>query len=246
MAAHTWIATFVAVVCLYLTLEANAQSCVSWTEWFDGDDPVGTGDWELLPGLQREYPGRICSSTSRIQARVRGSRVEASSTGETFVVLNSQEGFGCRNDMQSDCQCLDYEVRFCCAESGESSSDVTATSQDSTQQVQTVGRYNDSGAWVGFNASWYIFSGNTRVSWDDANRNCQNLSANLVSIQSLEEQSFINDFIMRITSIGAGNCTSEQNNTMYCDPYENITIGLVCRRDPASCSWSDGSKLPRP
>ncbi|XP_035670316.1 latent-transforming growth factor beta-binding protein 4-like [Branchiostoma floridae] len=117
MAAHTAVATFVAVVCLYLRLEVNGQTCVIWTEWLDGDDPVGTGDWELLPDLQRDFPGRICSNTSGIQARVRGSGVKASATLERFVVINPQEGFACRNNMQSDCLCQDYEVRFCCKQS---------------------------------------------------------------------------------------------------------------------------------
>ncbi|XP_078673398.1 uncharacterized protein LOC144912258 isoform X1 [Branchiostoma floridae x Branchiostoma belcheri] len=241
MAVHPWLATSVAVVCLYLRLEAHAQTCASWTEWLDGDDPVGTGDWELLPDLQREYPGRICANTTGIQARVRGTHVEASETEETFVVLNAREGFGCRNDMQSDCLCQDYEVRFCCTESDASSSDTALQSQDTTQ-VPTD-RYKYSGPWVEFNNSSYIFSGNTRVPWDHASLTCQDLFANLVSIQSQEEQNFINDFIMRTTSLGAENCTSGQNNTMYCDPDENITIGLLCRGDLTSCSWSDGSSL---
>ncbi|XP_019630705.1 PREDICTED: uncharacterized protein LOC109474784 [Branchiostoma belcheri] len=216
-------------------------ACASWTEWLDGDDPVGTGDWELLADLQREYPGRICANTTGIQARVRGSHVEAFETEETFVVLNAREGFGCRNDMQSDCLCQDYEVRFCCTESDASSSDTALQSQDTTQ-VPTD-RYKYSGPWVEFNNSSYIFSGNTRVPWDHASLTCQDLFANLVSIQSQEEQNFINDFIVRTTSLGAENCTSGQINTMYCDPDENITIGLLCRGDLTSCSWSDGSSL---
>eukprot|EP00058_Branchiostoma_floridae_P027787 XP_002613278.1 hypothetical protein BRAFLDRAFT_68243 [Branchiostoma floridae] len=111
-------------------------ACANWTEWLDGDDPVGTGDWELLRDLQRDFPGRICSNTSGIQARVRGLHVEASATGERFVVINPQEGFACRNNMQSDCLCQDYEVRFCCKQSGVSSSDPEPPSQDTTRIVQ--------------------------------------------------------------------------------------------------------------
>uniref|UniRef100_A0A8C6SRR1 WxxW domain-containing protein n=1 Tax=Neogobius melanostomus TaxID=47308 RepID=A0A8C6SRR1_9GOBI len=40
---------------------------VCWTDWFDRSDPSGTGDYETLSQLQKEYPGKICRnpSTSR-------------------------------------------------------------------------------------------------------------------------------------------------------------------------------------
>lgn len=40
-----------------------------WTDWFDRDDPTGTGDWELLSLLQTKYPKKICSKPLDIEAK---------------------------------------------------------------------------------------------------------------------------------------------------------------------------------
>ncbi|KAI8513378.1 hypothetical protein Bbelb_100170 [Branchiostoma belcheri] len=92
-------------------------NCDRWTGWFDRDHPSGNGDFETLLHLRRENPGKICSTPSAIQARVRGSQVPASSTGEHFYYYNTVDGFACRNADQSDRYCQDYEVRFCCSQS---------------------------------------------------------------------------------------------------------------------------------
>ncbi|KAJ8362865.1 hypothetical protein SKAU_G00116960 [Synaphobranchus kaupii] len=38
-----------------------------WTDWFDRDDPCDDGDFETLPELLKEYPGRICPHPQQIQ-----------------------------------------------------------------------------------------------------------------------------------------------------------------------------------
>ncbi|XP_035668107.1 retinoschisin-like [Branchiostoma floridae] len=91
-----------------------APECTLWTRWFDRDDTSGTGDAELLSYLRQENPGQICSGPSAIQARVRGTHVQASQTGEQFDSYDKEVGFYCINSDQSDGSCLDYEVRFCC------------------------------------------------------------------------------------------------------------------------------------
>ncbi|XP_078681206.1 uncharacterized protein LOC144916087 isoform X3 [Branchiostoma floridae x Branchiostoma belcheri] len=88
--------------------------CISWTDWFDRDNPTGTGDWETLSDLQNENPGRICDSPTGIQARVIGTGQDASTTGEYFAFYDPVNGFVCRKEDQKDGVCLDYEVRFCC------------------------------------------------------------------------------------------------------------------------------------
>ncbi|KAI8513398.1 hypothetical protein Bbelb_100370 [Branchiostoma belcheri] len=90
------------------------ESCTSWTDWFDRDNPTGTGDWENLSDLQNENSGRICDSPTGIQARVIGTGQDASLTGENFASYDPVNGFVCRNEDQKDGMCLDYEIRFCC------------------------------------------------------------------------------------------------------------------------------------
>ncbi|XP_078681744.1 uncharacterized protein LOC144916492 [Branchiostoma floridae x Branchiostoma belcheri] len=90
------------------------EKCTSWTDWFDRDNPTGTGDWETLTDLQNENPGRICDSPTGIQARVIGTGQDASTTGENFAFYDPVNGFVCRKEDQKDGVCLDYEVRFCC------------------------------------------------------------------------------------------------------------------------------------
>lgn len=38
-----------------------------WTDWFDRDDPSGTGDLEYLSILQHENPGKICDEPLQIE-----------------------------------------------------------------------------------------------------------------------------------------------------------------------------------
>ncbi|XP_035694138.1 neurogenic locus notch homolog protein 1-like [Branchiostoma floridae] len=92
----------------------GCSECTPWTRWFNRDDPSGTADNELLSYLWQENPGEICFVPSAIQARVRGTHIQAFQTGQQFHSFDEAVGFLCRNSDQSDGSCLDYEVRFCC------------------------------------------------------------------------------------------------------------------------------------
>ncbi|KAI8501527.1 hypothetical protein Bbelb_207980, partial [Branchiostoma belcheri] len=96
--------------------QSCTESCISWTDWFDRDNPTATGDWETMTELRNENPGRICDSPTGIQARVVGTGQDASSTGEVFAWNDPVNGFVCRKADQTDGVCLDYEVRLCCPE----------------------------------------------------------------------------------------------------------------------------------
>uniref|UniRef100_A0AAV2J643 WxxW domain-containing protein n=1 Tax=Knipowitschia caucasica TaxID=637954 RepID=A0AAV2J643_KNICA len=54
-----------------------------WTQWFDVDDPTGTGDWETLTFLRLHYPGKICKSPLEIEAQTTAG-VPAAATGQYF------------------------------------------------------------------------------------------------------------------------------------------------------------------
>ncbi|XP_070579227.1 uncharacterized protein [Ptychodera flava] len=82
------------------------------TKFYDRDDPDGTGDYEDLSSLRQEY-SEICSAPSAIYAETLDG-TPAESTGEVFEYYNTTQGFACKKDSQSDGQCQDYRVRFCC------------------------------------------------------------------------------------------------------------------------------------
>ncbi|KAM3603241.1 uncharacterized protein V6R79_019142 [Siganus canaliculatus] len=87
---------------------------VCWTDWYDQDDPSGTGDWETLPDLRREYPGEICEYPLLIEVVTTDTMTPAVNTGQIFSVHNPTGGFVCRNSDQKGRRCLDYKVRFGC------------------------------------------------------------------------------------------------------------------------------------
>ncbi|KAI8516821.1 hypothetical protein Bbelb_054020 [Branchiostoma belcheri] len=93
---------------------SGSDKCSSWTDWFNRDTPTRTGDWEDLIGLRRDYPGQICEKPTDIQARVVGSGLDASLTGDIYHFYDTTKGFVCRMGDQGDGTCQDYEVRFCC------------------------------------------------------------------------------------------------------------------------------------
>ncbi|XP_034087472.1 uncharacterized protein LOC117556275 [Gymnodraco acuticeps] len=87
---------------------------VCWTDWFDRDNPSGTGDWELLSNLRKEYPGKICEYPLYIEAVTSDTMPPAISTEENFYIFNPTQGFVCRNKDQRKRMCRDYKVRFGC------------------------------------------------------------------------------------------------------------------------------------
>ncbi|KAK7882742.1 hypothetical protein WMY93_028916 [Mugilogobius chulae] len=88
------------------------QPKVCHTEWFDRDDPTGSGDWETLFALRAEYPGKICNNPLQIQVEtVDGHSV--ASTGNNINVADVTTGFICKNPQPSG-MCADFRVRFVC------------------------------------------------------------------------------------------------------------------------------------
>ncbi len=95
-----------------IVAETDSTASVSWTQWFDRDNPSGTGDWEL-----RHLQSGVCASPSGVQCRtVQGLYLWE--TGEN--VSCSIDGLLCENDEQPDGQCdHDYKVRFLCPDDEE-------------------------------------------------------------------------------------------------------------------------------
>ncbi|KAG7508924.1 hypothetical protein JOB18_029127 [Solea senegalensis] len=85
-----------------------------WTNWFDRDDPTGSGDWETLFHLHLKYPGKICPIPIEIEATTLSGSSPAV-TGDAILVENPVIGFICRNsDQTKNKMCSDYRVRFRC------------------------------------------------------------------------------------------------------------------------------------
>ncbi|XP_076613034.1 cartilage intermediate layer protein 2 [Chaetodon auriga] len=84
-----------------------------WTEWFDRDDPSGTGDWEILSGLRKANPGKICAKPTGIEAETL-SGLSVAAAGDVIYKSDTTQGFICRNADQSKKKCNDYRVRFSC------------------------------------------------------------------------------------------------------------------------------------
>uniref|UniRef100_A0A3P9K1Z7 WxxW domain-containing protein n=1 Tax=Oryzias latipes TaxID=8090 RepID=A0A3P9K1Z7_ORYLA len=87
---------------------AYCSEKVCWTEWFDRDNPSGSGDWELLSDLRKENPGKIYVEATTL------SGTPAKQTGEVFYKYDKTSGFVCRNEDQKQGMCKDYRVRFSC------------------------------------------------------------------------------------------------------------------------------------
>uniref|UniRef100_A0A3B4B6T8 WxxW domain-containing protein n=1 Tax=Periophthalmus magnuspinnatus TaxID=409849 RepID=A0A3B4B6T8_9GOBI len=81
-----------------------------WTQWFDRDDPAGSGDWETLINLHLQNPGKICTKPLQIQVKTTSGQ-SVSSTGNV-IYNDTTTGFICRNSDQRKGLCSDYMVRF--------------------------------------------------------------------------------------------------------------------------------------
>uniref|UniRef100_A0A8C5G9N4 WxxW domain-containing protein n=1 Tax=Gouania willdenowi TaxID=441366 RepID=A0A8C5G9N4_GOUWI len=84
-----------------------------WTDWFDKDNPSGSGDWETLKDLRKENPGKICPQPSHIQAQTLSGQ-NAPAPGDNNVLISPSVGLICKNKDQKDKKCEDYRVRFRC------------------------------------------------------------------------------------------------------------------------------------
>ncbi|XP_076854681.1 cartilage intermediate layer protein 1-like isoform X1 [Brachyhypopomus gauderio] len=106
----------VLIFCMMLTIPSAAALLdrrVCYTQWFDCDDPSGTGDWETLENLEMKYPGKICQNPLAIEAQTL-SGVPAQQTGQVIIHQDLLVGFICLNSQQKKKLCLDYKVRFQC------------------------------------------------------------------------------------------------------------------------------------
>uniref|UniRef100_A0A8C6TSM3 WxxW domain-containing protein n=1 Tax=Neogobius melanostomus TaxID=47308 RepID=A0A8C6TSM3_9GOBI len=84
-----------------------------WTQWFDRDNPSGPGDYETLSALHAEYPGKICAYPLQIQVLTTAWH-PVSSTGDIIDTSDTVTGFICKNSLQTNGRCSDYQVRFQC------------------------------------------------------------------------------------------------------------------------------------
>ncbi|KAF3849997.1 hypothetical protein F7725_019716, partial [Dissostichus mawsoni] len=67
-----------------LSVAAAGGFLMCWTDWFDRDNPDGSGDWEHLSLLRRENPGKICDYPLYIEVVTTDTMTPAISTGENF------------------------------------------------------------------------------------------------------------------------------------------------------------------
>ncbi|XP_062267703.1 cartilage intermediate layer protein 2-like [Platichthys flesus] len=85
-----------------------------WTDWFDRDDPSGTGDWEVFSLLRIENPGKICLKPIQIEAKTL-TGLSADAAGDVIFKSDTASGFVCRNkDQKITKMCNDYHIRFSC------------------------------------------------------------------------------------------------------------------------------------
>ncbi|XP_055003817.1 mucin-5B-like [Boleophthalmus pectinirostris] len=85
-----------------------------WTQWFDRDNPSGTGDWETLASLQFSYPEQICAAPLQIQGQTT-TGLPASASGNVLSAYDTTVGLICKNsEQQRGLKCHDFQVRFLC------------------------------------------------------------------------------------------------------------------------------------
>ena len=82
------------------------------------DAPSGGGDNEWIAKYATDG-NPVCggNNPTSIEARVRSTKEDFSSTGQT-VIMDSETGFSCENNQNENSpfnpNCLNYEVRYCC------------------------------------------------------------------------------------------------------------------------------------
>jgi hypothetical protein len=94
-------------------ITGKAITTGGWTQWFDRDNPGGSGDYELLNNIRSVYPD-VCENPMAVECRTTWTNEDFSKTGEV-VTCSKESGFSCVNANQPDGICnYDYEVRFYC------------------------------------------------------------------------------------------------------------------------------------
>uniref|UniRef100_A0A3Q2YXZ4 WxxW domain-containing protein n=1 Tax=Hippocampus comes TaxID=109280 RepID=A0A3Q2YXZ4_HIPCM len=87
---------------------ADYKSSFFMTQWYNHDNPSGTGDFELLEKLRVKNPNEICPFPLDIEVQtVAGNTVDP-------VLSDTTIGFICQNADQEGGRCSDYKLRFVC------------------------------------------------------------------------------------------------------------------------------------
>ncbi|XP_042199726.1 cartilage intermediate layer protein 1 [Callorhinchus milii] len=91
----------------------NSEPC--YTQWFDRDNPSGSGDYETTPKIQQENPEKICSKPISCEVQtINGTPVDL--TTDNIKICTVLDGFSCINEHQNGKQCKDYKIRYKCPE----------------------------------------------------------------------------------------------------------------------------------
>jgi len=88
--------------------------------WINRDNPGGSGEWETMGDLRKEYPKLYCDAPTSVQAHAVDSDSIFSTDNlallpDNLNFFNLREGLVCRNSQQADGhQCHDYSTRYEC------------------------------------------------------------------------------------------------------------------------------------
>jgi len=98
---------------MHAELPSLPSAAGTWTAWFDRDDPDGSADWEALAELRGGVP---CARPAAVECRVRSDGRHWQQAGQRYKCDLSEPNPGgiCINSDNAS-GCLDYEVRFLCA-----------------------------------------------------------------------------------------------------------------------------------
>lgn len=84
--------------------------------WVNRDSQAGSGDWEDLTAIQREFPQIACSDPVAVEAHVVDSgEVITTDRPDVFNRFNLQDGLVClHSDQPSGSTCHNYQTRYMC------------------------------------------------------------------------------------------------------------------------------------
>nr|XP_026692192.1 zonadhesin-like isoform X3 [Ciona intestinalis] len=203
-------------------IKGTCSSSSKWTEWFNYDDPFGSGDrgdLESLTSIRRR--GKACSNPTAIQVQsVDG--VAYTATGDvTTVAITS--GVKCVNYQGGNRLCKDYRVKFCCPSSGTSSYSSTS-SMSSGASTGIKGRCSSSSKWTEwFNYDDPFGSGDrgdleSLTSIRRRGKACSNPTA--IQVQSVDGVAYTATGDVTTVAITSGvKCVNYQGGNRLCKDY---------------------------
>ena len=97
-----------------------------WTKWFN-TEMGGKGDDELLVEHLGLFSWQVCPKPKDIQARIVSTKEIVSKTGgpQVYSSYDTEFGFICKNQDQSNGDCFDYEIQLCCPYAPEPNTQVS-------------------------------------------------------------------------------------------------------------------------